>query len=136
MPNPIIKQLLRENLEVHERRKEYPSYIRDFVRFAKNYLGIKGKIHVTLTNDKSKTSTLAHYELGGGIVVYIKDRSLADILRSFAHEAQHMKQYEEGRLDNPAEQGKSGSNEENEANNVAGILIRKFGELYPDIYIL
>lgn len=136
MSKSLIKKLLNENIELIERRNNYPSYIRDFVRFTKNYLGIKGKVLVKLTNDKSKTLTLAHYEVGGGIVVYIKDRSLADILRSLAHEAQHMKQFEDGRLDNPAEQGKTGSKEESEANSVAGILLREFGKLYPIIYEL
>lgn len=138
MSKPLIKQLLKESIDqtLIERRKNYPSYIRDFVRFAKNYLGIKGKVVIRLTNDKSKTNTLAHYEVGGCIVIYIKDRSLADILRSFAHEAVHMKQFEDGRLTNPSEQGKDGTPEENEANSKAGELVRKFGKLYPITYEL
>lgn len=133
----LVKQLLRENLEsLIERRKNYPSYIRDFVRFAKNYLGIKGKVLVKLTNNKSKTSTLAHYEIGGCIVVYIKDRAYQDLCRSICHEMVHVKQFEDGRLTNPSEQGKDGTPEENEANSLAGEIMRKWGKLYPQAYEL
>lgn len=130
----LIKQLLRENLE---RRKDYPSYIRDAVRFGRNYLGIKGKVLIKLTNDKSKVSTTAYFSLNPKyIMVYIKERSLVDVLRSIFHEMEHMRQDENGELNNPTEQGKTASIIENTANAKAGELIRHFGKLYPIIYEL
>ena len=132
----LIKQLLRENFNVIERRKAYPQYIKMFMEFAKKELGIKGKIVVKLTFDKSKTNTLAHYEVGGGILVYIKDRSYMDSCRSIVHEMVHAKQYEDGRLTNPLEQGQDGTPEENEANSLAGEIMRKWGKLYPQLYEL
>lgn len=132
---PLIKQLLRENIDsLIERRKNYPSQIRDFVVFAKKYFGIKGKIKIIITSDKSKTSTLAHYEIGGNIVIYGKDRSLCDLERSIGHELFHVKQFEDGLLNNPAEQGKDGSEIENMANAKAGELIRVWGKMNPIIY--
>ncbi len=134
MSKTLIKQLLRENLE---RRKDYPSYIRDFVRFAKNYLGIKGKVLVKLTNDKSKVSTTAYFSLNPlYIMIYTDGRKYIDLCRSIGHELKHWKQFEDGVLTNPTENGKTGSDIENEANAVAGILIREWGKLYPQAYEL
>ena len=58
-------------------------------------------------------------------------------MRSIAHELTHLKQDKEGRLqdNNHDENNEAGSPIENEANAVAGQIIRKFGEEYPEIYL-
>lgn len=66
------------------------------------------------------------------IKILSKSRALVDILRSLAHELVHAKQHEEGRLDSLS--GEDGSPIENEANSVAGILMRKFQRENRDIY--
>ena len=57
-------------------------------------------------------------------------------MRSIAHELVHMKQDIDGRLEdnNHDTNNEAGSPIENEANSVAGVIIRKFGEEYPEIY--
>lgn len=130
---PIIKQLLRERLltksDVDIR------VVTDFVNFAKEYLGIKYDIKVALAFERTPDlKTTAYYDLEGFIKVYVKDRAIIDICRSIAHELVHHKQMLDGKLDNPAENGKDGSPIENEANAVAGIIIRLYGKKNPEIY--
>jgi cytidyltransferase-like protein len=66
------------------------------------------------------------------IWVYCKNRNMADILRTLAHELVHRKQDEDGRIN--YESGKTGSEIENEANAKAGILLRDFGKQHEEIY--
>ena len=66
------------------------------------------------------------------IWVYVKNRNMADILRTLAHELVHRKQEEDGRL-NPTS-GETGSPIEDEANAMAGVLLRNFGKINNGIY--
>ena len=66
------------------------------------------------------------------IWVYCKNRNMADILRTLAHELVHRKQDEDGRIN--YESGKTGSEIENEANAKAGVLLRDFGKQHEEIY--
>ena len=58
---------------------------------------------------------------------------LGDILRSLGHELMHFKQKLRGELHEDS--GKDGSPHENEANTFSGIMIRKFGRMFPEIYV-
>jgi hypothetical protein len=64
------------------------------------------------------------------ITVVSEGRHLVDVMRTLAHELVHHKQREEGKtLD-----GSTGSDLENEANATAGILMRKFREIRPEMF--
>jgi hypothetical protein len=109
--------------------------VSDFVNFAKEYLGIDDDISVGLAFERTpELVTTAYYDMRGDLVVYVKDRAIVDIMRSIAHELVHHKQNLEGRLVNAVKDGEDGSPIENEANSVAGIIIRKYGKIYPEIY--
>jgi Zn-dependent peptidase ImmA (M78 family) len=56
-------------------------------------------------------------------------------MRSIAHELVHHKQNIDGRLDNAEDPGADGSEFENEANAIAGLIIRKWGRLHSEIYV-
>jgi len=89
---------------------------------------------LVLTTDKSKTETLAHFNISKQeIVVYVKDRLLADIFRSIAHECVHYIQLINNELDNTS--GETGSVIENEANSLAGIILRNYTKLHPEILV-
>ena len=61
----------------------------------------------------------------------IKGRHLVDISRTLAHELVHWKQRIEGQeLD-----GSDGSETENQANAIAGIIMRRFGQRYPEYFL-
>ena len=70
-------------------------------------------------------------EFDGRIRVVAKGRHPIDVMRTLAHELTHYKQMKSGiELD-----GSDGSNTENEANAMAGIILRKFAKQYPDYFL-
>ena len=127
----LKKFLLTEQILPADKRKEI---LEEFKEFCIEVLSINNKnINILITDDKSKTKTYAHYDPNSNsIVVYFKNRNLGDILRSLAHEFVHVKQNEDGKL--KTDSGKTGSNEENQANSIAGIILREFGKIHPEIF--
>lgn len=128
-----IKQLLRERLltksDVDIRT------VSDFVNFAKQQLDINDDIKVELAFERTPDiKTTAYYNLTGMIKCYVKNRAIIDICRSIAHELVHHKQNIEGRLIDAVKDGEDGSPIENEANAMAGVIIRRYGKLHPEIY--
>lgn len=57
-------------------------------------------------------------------------RHPVDVLRTMAHELTHYKQRLEGRITHDS--GTTGSDEENEANVRAGVIMRDFNQEHPD----
>jgi hypothetical protein len=130
---PVIKQLLRERLLT--KADLDTRAVADFVNFAKQYLGITDGIKVLLAYERTPDLvTTAYYNLTGFIKIYVKDRAIIDVCRSIAHELVHHQQNLEKRLINAVKDGEDGSPIENEANAVAGIIIRKYGKLHPELY--
>ena len=66
------------------------------------------------------------------IWVYTGNRNTADIIRTLAHELVHVKQKEDVGMEDL--DGTTGSEHENEANSISGILLRKYGREHPEIY--
>ena len=66
------------------------------------------------------------------IMVVVHNRNMVDILRTLAHEMVHHMQNQDDRLD--PKSGEDGSPEENEANSLAGVIMRQFGRNNPHIY--
>jgi hypothetical protein len=111
--------------------------IKKFIGFAINELGIqKLPTGITLSRDNSKAKenhTFGTFNPNNDkIWLYVKNRNMADILRTLAHELVHRKQAEDGRID--MNSGETGSEIENEANAHAGVLLRKFGKQNNNIY--
>jgi hypothetical protein len=68
---------------------------------------------------------------GNAIQVVSLNRHPMDVMRTLAHELVHWKQLVYGdELD-----GSDGSHIENEANAMAGVILRKFGKQYPEYFI-
>lgn len=65
-----------------------------------------------------------------GIQVITANRHPVDVMRTIAHELVHYKQ----RLDGQQMDGSDGSKIENEANAIAGIIMRRFGKTYPECF--
>jgi len=129
-----IKQLLRERLltqsDVDVR------VVTDFINFTKEFLGITDDIKIALAYERTPDlTTTAYYDLDGLIKIYVKERAIIDVCRSIAHELVHHKQKLEDRIKDHVIDGGDGSPIENEANAIAGIIIRKYGKLHPELYI-
>jgi hypothetical protein len=63
------------------------------------------------------------------LYVALKGRHPNDILRTVAHELVHYKQDRLGQLNDTS--GETGSPHENQANEVAGVIMRHFNKRYP-----
>lgn len=131
---PVIKQLLRERLLTRDEIDVRD--VADFVNFAKKKLGIEDDIKVALAFERTPDLvTTAYYDVANNMLkVYSKDRAIIDVCRSIAHELVHHKQNLDGRITDSKTDGEDGSPIENEANAVAGVIIRKWGKLHPEIY--
>lgn len=68
---------------------------------------------------------------GSTIKVVSKGRHPMDVMRTLAHELVHWRQ----RLEGQEMDGSDGSDTENQANSVAGIIMRRFAEKYPDYFV-
>lgn len=101
--------------------------IKDFALWAIKLLEIEQAPRIKLVGD-TKTTALGYFDPETqDIVVSVKDRHQMDIMRTLAHELVHRKQNEARELN-----GETGSPDENEANALAGVLLRWWGRKNPD----
>jgi len=138
-----IKHILKENLDKEANDSRIDS-LKDFVKFCQRHLKLTDLPKIDLTNDKSKTTTYAHNDIANDeIVVYMGkcsydypfgNRSLGDVMRSLAHELVHYEQKQNGKLKHDGSDGVTGSPIENEANAVAGVIMREYGQNNPHIF--
>jgi len=111
--------------------------LKKFIAFAIDELGIQ-KPPTSLTLSRDNNMAKSNHSFGSfdpnndKIWLYVKNRNMADLLRTLAHELVHRKQAEDGRIDYNS--GETGSEIENEANAQAGVLLRKFGKQNEEIY--
>ncbi len=116
-------------------RDERESRVRKFVDYAVGKLKIESMPDIAVSDDKDKVrenKSMGYTIPGEGIWVYFGDRYFPDSLRTLAHELVHWRQHEEDRLEEKS--GETGSPEENEANAVAGVLLRDYGRSNPEIF--
>jgi hypothetical protein len=111
--------------------------LKKFIGFAIKELGIqKPPTALTLSRDNDVARSMHTFGSfnpnNDKIWLYVKNRNMADLLRTLAHELVHRKQAEDGRIDYNS--GETGSEIENEANAQAGVLLRKFGKQNEEIY--
>lgn len=144
--------LLTENINriktlmnINEGEASFPSdekqHLERFVDFVKKELKIKNDINIRYQTDKDGIKTTAVYKYKDGeddnleqseVRVYTKERALQDIMRSVAHELVHHQQNERGDLEGKI--SNVGGPIEDEANAVAGELLKKYGIIHPEIY--
>ena len=144
--------LLTENINriktlmnINEGEATFPSdekqHLEKFVDFVKRELNIENDVNIRYQTDKDgiKTTAVYKYQDGGDeefeqseVRVYTKERALQDIMRSVAHELVHHQQNERGDLEGKV--SNVGGPIEDEANAVAGKLLKKYGIYHPKIY--
>lgn len=103
--------------------------ISDFINFCCEELPIRGgcKIHIVSDREANRISTTAVYMVGeSDIRVYGKNRSLADVMRSVAHEMTHMMQDEQNLLHGNVRD--AGGFHEDQANAKAGELLKLYAK--------
>lgn len=109
---------------------EKQAQVDEFVKFAAKQLDLPVP-SIKLLMQREEGMTTASYNMKNGeIKVYIKGRALFDICRSIAHEMVHAAQHKKtDDLD-----GSTGSPHEDEANAMAGRIIRMYGKQNPGFY--
>lgn len=131
-------KLLNENTVNDNSNTEAMQIINDFVMYVAKELGFDEEIpEIEYSFDENEASI--NKSFGGYMpderkirAVLIK-RNLADALRSIAHELVHHKQNLDGKIKSQ-DDGKTGSDIENEANAMAGVLMRNYGKINQKIY--
>jgi|JFJP01.1.fsa_nt_gi Zn-dependent peptidase ImmA (M78 family) len=128
------KAILTEAVLPIDDRKEI---IEEFVEFVAKKLGFEENLPDIELSDKEghagEMKSFGGYMPGEySILLIITNRNLADSLRTLGHELVHYTQDLKGVL--TPESGKTGSEHENEANSMAGVLLREFGQLNPKIF--
>ena len=79
---------------------------------------------------KNDTTALGYTDMSdGSVTIVVGDRHQMDIMRTLAHELVHVRQMGSYEPD-----GATGSDDENEANAMAGVLMREWGQNNPDLY--
>jgi Zn-dependent peptidase ImmA (M78 family) len=129
----IFGNLMEEVMMAKELdKKEFiNSVMPRFFDIVKKHLQIEDMPKVNFLTDKiANTFGLFHPENGGSIDIVIINRHPVDSLRTLAHELVHWKQMKKDEL--TPESGKTGSDQENEANSLAGIIMRDFNHAHPD----
>jgi len=124
------KQFIIENKQL-----DLIQVFRDFLPLAIKEIGLDGLPPIKLQlriedNDQPSFGKFVNDE--GAIYLAIEDRHPLDIIRTLAHELVHFKQGTEHRLNDLS--GETGSPEENEAHEVAGIVMRNFNKQYPKYF--
>ena len=103
----------------------------DFISFCKEQLELTSAPSIKFVSD-TEDATFGYFDNDNkNIVVQLKGRHQMDVMRTVAHELVHYKQDKTlGReLD-----GSDGSVDENEANSLAGVLLRRWGQKNPTLF--
>ena len=106
------------------------------MKHIKNELDLDKFPKIELSNDSQEAIDLRSW--GGyqpankSIHIVVAKRHPADIFRTLAHELVHYKQDLEGRL-KPGS-GMTGSEDENEANSRAAVIMRNFAQAKPNLF--
>jgi hypothetical protein len=110
--------------------EEQDALIRDFTDFAHQKLGIFDA-PITIFTPKTGTTSFGSYRPADAVVIVaVEGRHTSDVLRTLAHELVHHQQFANGNGTAPLEQL------EYEANAVAGMLMREFNKLHPEMFDL
>jgi len=110
-------------------KPEKQQRIKEFALYCLEQLGITKAPRIKLTDDSGTTALGFTNTEDKSITVTVKDRHQMDIMRTLAHELVHYKQLETYMPD-----GATGSDDENEANALAGVLLRNWGKQNPNLF--
>ena len=115
-------------------KQQFEKVVHTFLPFAKKELNIKElpKIHFVDDPKFAKRIVAFGQIKDNRIVIDIQGRQTMDILRTVAHELTHYRQHKSGKNGS----GHAGAPTENEANKLAGTIVRKFGEKHSNLFTL
>lgn len=113
------------------------AHMREFLVICRLELGLASIPTIRWMIDRGgvENRTFGQYVPTNSVIdISIRDRHPLDIMRTLAHELVHYQQHMEGRL--KPNSGQTGSREENEANSIAGVIMRHFNRKFPDAFTM
>ena len=116
-------------------RIQFDSILKKFIVFLKRELKLNYDIPIILIDDADYAKKIVAFgQLSNDNTIYLSiiNRHPMDILRTLAHEYVHYKQHTENRLHKSG----PGSQSENQANAKAGEIMRRYGQLHPELFDL
>jgi hypothetical protein len=115
--------------------QDFSKLMGDFLPLAMKELGVDSLPNIVLVArvDDDKQPTFGKFVNDENrIYLALQERHPLDVLRTLAHELVHFRQGREHKLD--ATSGETGSPAENEAHEVAGIIMRTFNKKHPNYF--
>ena len=126
------KEFLTESISLDEANPIF----KQFIKYTAKELELDNLPKINLIKDQKYS--VEHHSFGGyspsdkSINIMISNRHIQDVLRTLAHELVHYRQDINNQL-NP-DSGNDGSPEENEANSLAAVVMRKWGKMHPELF--
>ena len=103
----------------------------DFVKFCKEQLDLKSSPPIKFVSDTEDT-TFGYFDNDNkNIVIQNTGRHQMDVMRTVAHELVH---YKQDKVYNRELNGEDGSPDENQANALAGVILRRWGQKNPTLF--
>lgn len=114
--------------------KQFEEIIHNFLYYLKRKLRLSVLPEIEFVDSPKFAKKIAAFGRikNNKITIHIGDRHIMDILRTLTHEIIHYNQHSHGIHGS----GKAGSPTEDQANRLAGSIIRKFGEENPHLFTL
>jgi hypothetical protein len=107
--------------------------INDFIKLLQSELVLSDDVYISFVEKRDSSMTTGVRRPNNEMVVLAGNRLLADILRTLSHEWVHEYQYQKmGLMDNQPVQD-IGGKEENMANALSGVMVKKFVKKHPQL---
>ena len=105
--------------------------VKEFTRFLHSNLPLNQDVHITFVPERTEHMTTGVRMPGDQIYVLAGQRLLIDVLRTLSHEWVHEFQHQKMGLKDDDKIQDIGGPEENMANVLSGIFLKKFNKEYP-----
>lgn len=119
-----------KNTENHFNTEEI-KLIKDFIGFLQKELPLSKDIKLSFDDSRKDDMTTGVRLPKHNIHILVKDRLLVDILRTLSHEWVHEFQHQKMGLKDTTKIKDIGGPEENMANILSGIFLKKFAKKFP-----
>jgi hypothetical protein len=127
---------INELQDPSNRADQLTDYFRAFLKLCQKELKLEHLPKIVWITDNSHTRQ--HHSFGSfnnqnhEIKVELNNRHILDVMRTLAHELVHYRQFLDGRI--KPDSGETGSEIENEAHAVAGVIMRHFDRRFPNAF--
>jgi hypothetical protein len=109
------------------------SVIDNFIKLLQSELVLSDDVYINFVENRDSSMTTGVRRPNNEILVLSGNRLLVDILRTLAHEWVHEYQYQKMGLRDDQPIQDIGGKEENMANALSGVMVKKFAKKHPKL---